>query len=246
VCSSDLGTWADDEQSFCQMVPFDFLGADGVPATLQLVTPGNPPRNVAQVGRIYEQVSTGVAACSVRKDRAVVVQGFGNSPSTAQYWVVQLTTGKILWTHQFDISQPVTVVASPDGQYVAENLEAQAATTSTIYGADGSVVAHLNRHVEGFGWDGSLAITDAGAGVGPVSVIRWQDGGVIWSGPGGTAFPLWQYAPEPDGTTLAIGIRNPAHPQDPTNPRTAGFSPVDFYLVASDGHVIAQMSNLYW
>jgi hypothetical protein len=237
------GTWADDEQSFCQLLPFDRLGAGGVPATLQLVTPGSAPRSVAQVGEIYEQAVTRVTACSVRGDRAVVVQGFGNSPSTAQDWVVQLSTGKILWTHQFDITQPITVVASPDGKYVAENAEGQPLATSTIYGSDGSVVAHLDAHIDGFSWDGSLAVTDPGAGVGPVKVIRWQAGAVIWSGPTGSAFYLAQFAPEPDGTTLAIGIRNPAHPQDPTNP---GFLPVHFYLVASDGHVIAELNNIYW
>src|SRR3981081_3841507 len=84
------GTWADDGQHFCQMVPYDSLGANGLPATLQLVTPGQLPQNVVQVGKIYEQVITRVAACSVRKDRAMVVQGYGNSPSTAQYWIVKL------------------------------------------------------------------------------------------------------------------------------------------------------------
>lgn len=238
------GTWADDGLSFCQMVPFDFLGAN-VPATLQLVTPGSAPRSVAQVGQVIEQASLLVAACSVRKDRAVVVQGFGNSPSTAQWWVVQLSSGKILWTQRFDISHAATVVASPDGQYIAENVEG-GSQISMIRGADGTVVARLNDHVEGFSWDGSLVVMDVRAGVGPVNLVRWSDGAIVWSGPTGSAFYLYQHAPEPDGTTMAIGIQNPAHPQDPRNLQHAGFAPVDLYLIASDGHVITELKNVYW
>src|SRR5258708_33162677 len=106
------------------MVPAVLPEPRGVPAVLQIVTPGQAPRSVAQVGRIYEQVFTGVAACSVRKDRAVVIQSFGNSPAIAEYWVVQLSTGKVLWTHTFDSSKAPLVVASPDGEYIAETTVA--------------------------------------------------------------------------------------------------------------------------
>lgn len=239
------GTWADDGLSFCQMVPFDFLGAN-VPATLQLVTPGSAPLSVAQVGQVIEQATLRVAACSVRRDRAVVVQGFGNSPAAAQYWVVQLSTGKILWAHQFDISQSVTVVASPDAQYVAENAEGQSPPTSLIYGADGAVFAHLNAHIQGFCWDGSLAVADQGAGVGPVNVIKASDGSIVWSGPSGSAAYTWHYAAEPDSATLAVGIRDLAYPPDPINAQSVALTPVDIYIIASDGHVIVLVKDVYW
>ncbi len=88
------GTWADDGQQISSMVPAGLPGPNGVAAILQVVIPGQAPRNVAQVGRIYEQVITKVLACSVRKDRAVVFQSFGNSPAAAEYWVVQLSRGR--------------------------------------------------------------------------------------------------------------------------------------------------------
>jgi hypothetical protein len=226
------GTWSDDGQHFCQMVPFDTLGANGLPATLQLVTPGLPPHGVAQVCKVYEQVITRVAACSVRKDRAVVVQGYGNSPSTAQYWVVQLSTGKVLWTHSFDVSNAVTVVASPGAEFVAEN----SATSSTIYGADGSVAGRLNFVVEGFCWDGSLVVTDNGFGSGQVSEVAWASGNVIWTAPAGYA--LLRTEPQPDGSGLAISIASRAQVS-----QSQGAVHPDLYVVASDGHVIAHVHS---
>ena len=226
------GTWADDGQHFCQMVPYDSLGANGLPATLQLVTPGQLPQNVAQVGKVYEQVITRVAACSVRKDRAVVVQGYGNSPSTAQYWIVKLSTGKVLWTHSFDVSNAVTVVASPDGEFVAEN----SATSSTIYGPDGTVAGRLNALVEGFCWDGSLVVTDNGFGSGQVSEVAWASGNVIWTAPAGYA--LLRVEPQPDGSGLAIWIASRAQVS-----QGQGAVHPDLYVVASDGHVIAHIHD---
>src|SRR4029077_6947567 len=141
------GTWADDGLHFCLMVPIDFLGANGVPGTLQLVTPGGAPKVIAQVGRVYEQATLLVAACSVRHDRAIVVQTYGNSPGVAEYWVVQLSTGHVLWTHKFGIANPVLVVASPQAQYIAESQVAVGGTT-TIFGVDGTHLATLSDVVD--------------------------------------------------------------------------------------------------
>src|SRR6185437_7223078 len=92
------GTWADDGRHYCSMVPRDALGqVGGLPTTLQLTAVGQAPKNIARVGRLYEQTSVGVAACSVQNDRAVVVQS-NSGGGTVQFWVVQLSTGRILWT----------------------------------------------------------------------------------------------------------------------------------------------------
>jgi hypothetical protein len=248
-------TWADDEVSFCRMVPFDFLGANGVPATLQLISlrgdtrlGGFPsPRNVARVGKVYEQAFVRVAACSVRQDRAVVVQSGGQGVGTAQYWVVQLSTGKILWTHNFEgQTSTVSVVASPDGQFIAENTGSQTQVAATIYGPNGAVLGHFAAVVEAFSWDGSLVVTDPGTGAGPVLIVRRQDGSVVWTGPNGNGFFLLQAVAEPDGAGLAIGVTDPLFPMQSTDPQTAGFTPVDFYVVAPDGHVLVQMKDLFW
>jgi hypothetical protein len=235
------GTWADDEQQFCQMVPYDYLGANGVPATLQIVRPGQAPRDVTQVAKIYEQGVTSVAACSVLNDRAVVVQSFGNG-GPAQLWVVRISTGKILWSRSFDPgSSPAAIVVSHDGMYVAENLSGPGlpvvAAGSTILGADGKQVAHLAEWVEAFSWDGSLAVVDDGWTSGSVSLVRWADGNSIWEAPAGYA--LVRVLPEPEGVRLAIWVMPSAEL------KTLGPGPLhsDLYVIAPDGTIVTRIHD---
>jgi hypothetical protein len=223
------GTWADDGLHFCLMVPIDFLGANGVQGTLQLITPGSAPKVVAKVGRVYEQATLLVAACSVRHDRAIVVQTYGNSPGAAQYWVIQLSTGKVLWTHQFDMSNPVTVVASPQAQYIAESQVAVGGTT-TIFGVDGTHVATLPDVVDGFSWDGTIVIS--GTLPARMRAVLWGTGKVIWTAP--TGYLVVRVDPQPDGTSLAVWITTLAG-------QTASPTLSNLYVIASDGAVIADI-----
>jgi len=131
---------------------------------------------VLQIGTLYNQTSVTVAACSVQFDRAVVVQSAGQGTETAQYLVVQLSTGKILWTHQFIRSRPVQIVSSRDGQTIAESQ----GQSSTILGPDGEVTGHIAGSVRIFCWDGSLALVDAGTGDGPGRIVRVSDGSTAW------------------------------------------------------------------
>lgn len=229
------GTWADDERQFCQLFPFDHTGAGGVPATLQIVTPGQPPRSIVKVGTVYEQAAVRVVACSVQADRAVVVQSYGGGGAT-QYWVVQLSSGKILWTRKFDIAHsPADVVASRDGMFVAENASTGklpiTGAGSTIYGPDGKRVGHLADWVEAFSWDGSLAVTDQGWVPGNVRLVSWRNGTTVWSAPAGYA--MQRSAAQPEGTSVAIWII--------TAPQlsTAGPFHADLYVVAADGQVVS-------
>jgi len=201
------GTWADDGTHFCQTVPFNNPGGTGIPTTLQLINVGQNPqaKNIAKVGTLYNQTAVRVAACSPQSDRAVVVQSGGQGVGTAQVWVVQLSTGRILWTHGYDVvATRVDVVASRDGMYVAENLTQAAPAGSTVYGPDGSAVAHLTTFVEAFSWDGNLAVVDMGYGSTQVDLISWRDGTVFWTCPPGVG--LLRAVPEPDGTEIALWL----------------------------------------
>jgi hypothetical protein len=213
-----VGTWADDERHYCQVVPI-FGGATDVPGTLQLTTPGGNPRDVARVGLQSAQENVLQAtACSVLADRAVIVQAVpGSSANVAQDWEVQLSTGHILWTHDLRGSGVTRVVASRDGRSVAE---LQAGGTSTIFGADGSEAGHVNASVEGFSWDGSLAIVVGDQG--HASVISWRDGTTVWTVP--TDEGLAGFQPEPGGTSFAIRTLNSG-----------------IYVVASSGRVIGHV-----
>jgi hypothetical protein len=245
----ETGAWADDGTSICQMAPFDTRAVYGpaditVPSTLQLVKLGLPPRKVVQLGSVLDYPR--LIACGVRGDRAVVTK-VGLHGIVTGYWVVELSTGKIVWTRKFEGQTALllgNVAASPDGQYVAENTQDQGGS-ATIYGRDGSVLTRLpGIRVEAFSWDGSLVVTDLANGRGPVRLVRWHDGTVVWTGPSGEGFDLQRVLPEPEGTSLAIGITDPAFPMQENDPITVGYTPVDLYVIAADGHLIVQVNDI--
>jgi hypothetical protein len=187
---------------------------------LQLTTPGGNPHNVARVGvQSAQQNTLTVPACSVLADRAVVVQAnpttSGGGQSIAQYWVVQLSNGHVLWTRNVRSAGVARVVPSRDGRYIAETT-----TTglTTIYGPSGTPATHVSGWVEAFSWDGTLAVVVT---AGSASVVRWSDGGVIWTVPSGDELAGFQ--PEPGGTRFAVRTVNG-----------------QLYIVSADGRVLAQ------
>jgi len=225
------GTWADDGQHYCSMVsPSQLPPAGGEPATLQVTAVGQAPRNVVQVAKMYDQASAGVVACSVGKDRAVVAQ-WASIGTAVQFWVVQLSTGRVLWTRPSG-----DIRASHDGQYIAEIIYNQATGSSatTIYGPTGAVLGHIAGAVDAFSWDGSLAVV--GNFSGRVSIVRWRDGTVVWSGPsdGGYLGAM----PEPGGQRIAVSVSDPQHPQ------TGGFYPGNVYVVAPDGQAVKLLTDV--
>ncbi|HVS07221.1 MAG TPA: hypothetical protein VHK65_13800 [Candidatus Dormibacteraeota bacterium] len=228
------GTWADDGQRYCNMVSKSALPpAGGEPATLQVTAVGQAPRNVVRVAKMYDQASAGVAACSMEKDRAVVIQGTGTAPSTVQFWVVQLSTGRILWTR----SNTGDTVASRDAQFIAEISYSQpggGSASTTIYNSSGTVLDHLPGRVEAFSWDGSLAVQVADSGA--VSVVRWRDGTVLWTGPPGAGY--YDAMPEPGGQRIAVFLLDPSHPQ------TGGWPPRNVYAVGPDGKAIQLLTDI--
>ncbi len=214
-----VGTWADDGTHYCQVVPI-FGGTSAATGTLQLTTPGGTPRDVVRRGlQAAGENTLQVTACSVLADRAVVVQAEPSGPggrSFAQYWVVQLSTGKVLWTRDLHGTGVANLVPSVDGRYVAE---VQPAGTTTVYGANGSVAGHVKGFVQAFSWDGSEAVVVSGAG--QASVVRWAGGAAVWSEPPGEGLSGFQV--EPGGTSIAIQTVNGT-----------------LYLVPPDGHAVAQ------
>jgi hypothetical protein len=221
------GTWADDGKHICTMVSENPFGQPGgKPATLQVSLLGQSPRNVVQVGRAYEQTGIGVAACSTDKDIAVAVQS-GSAGNTVQFWVVKLSTGRVLWTR----AAGGNIVASRDGQYIAENTRAAG---TTIYGPTGAVLGHAAGWIGAFSWDGSLAVQMAANG--SVSVVRWRDGTVLWSGPSDGGY--WTALPEPGGQRIAVSVL------DPERPQTGGFPFRNIYVVGPDGQAVKLLTDV--
>jgi hypothetical protein len=224
-----FGTWADDEHHYCQMVGKSATPpASGEPATLQVGAPGETTRTVAQVGTVGLQSTIAVAACSELSDRAVVVQSGGQGIGARQLWVVQLSTGRVLWTRSYlsDSTSSVTIGASRDGQYITEAHSGAGQTPgTTVYSPTGSVLGRLTMFVASFSWDGTLAVVTSPEG--SVSVIRWRDGSHLWGAPQGQT--LDAAMPEPGGLRVAVSLRNPDYQQ------TTGFPPTDLYVIGSDG-----------
>src|ERR1700693_6135340 len=137
-----VGTWADDDHHYCQVQP-QFGGAAAMTGTLQLTTPGGAPRDVVHIGSQAASENTlTVGACSVLADRAVLVQAAtsGSGGNTIdQYWVVQLSSGHVLWARDLRGAGVARVIASRDGRYVAE-VPTSGATT--IFGPSGSGGGH--------------------------------------------------------------------------------------------------------
>jgi hypothetical protein len=226
------GTWADDGQHYCSMASADPFGQPGgEPTTLQVTVVGQAPRNIVQIGRVYEQTSAGVAACSLAKDRAVAVQS--NSVGEAvQFWVVQLSTRRVLWTRPSG-----DIRASRDGEYIAEISYNQVtgSSSTTIYSPAGVVLGHVAGRVEAFSWDGSLAVQMAAYGS-QVSVINWRSGAVVWTGPSDGGYV--DAIPQPGAQGIAVSVRNPQYPQ------TGGFPPRDIYVVTPDGQAVKLLSDV--
>jgi hypothetical protein len=226
-----IGTWADDGQHYCQVTSPTPPATGSVPGTLAIGAPGQPLRTVAQVGTVGQQTFVSVDACSVLSDRAVVAQSGGQGVSTVQVWVVQLSTGRVIWAHSYPNtgSATVEVRASRDGQYVAEVSAPFPAgsgpASTTIVGPDGNPVTHVAGGVEAFSWDGTLAVE--GTSPGAVSVVRWRDGGVVWTGPAGRT--VTSALAEPGGQRIAVAL------WDPTRGYVRGYPPVDVYAVGPDG-----------
>ena len=239
-------TWADDDVHFCFMEPFDFLGANGVPATLKVGSAEGGISSVAQVGKIYEQVSTYVASCSIAADRAVVVQSGGQGVGVAQYWVVQISSGKTLWTHDFmSGAAPLQLVSSRDGRYIAEDFDsASGSQTSTIYDPNGSRVTQFNAAVAAFSWDDALVALSTRQGPQPALIVKLDGESQVWAAPVSSGRQVWRVMAEPNGTRLAVGITNPAY--QPAGPQTTGYAPLDLYLVDATGQVVKVARAVYW
>lgn len=204
--------WGDDSRHLCTL--------DDKAGTWQLgvVAPDGTTQSVNSVALDSPNLGSGIvaidlAACSIANDRAVLAYAYAGRPS--EFWVVQLSTGKIL-SHRNDGDGVSTIVASRDGTLIAENsskssgyLMTVPAGFTTIRGSiDGSLVARLpaTMGVLAFSADDSIALvstTPWAAGIASnVALVKvstatsyWQAGGDELSAflvqPAGKGFALF-------------------------------------------------------
>ena len=224
--------WADDGVHFCDVVRTGSRNVRG-PGMLQTGAVGQAETNVTQIGMFAPANLQGggpvVAACSPPGDRAVVYQAPAGGVGVVQIWVIQLSTGRELWTG----GGGGWIAASHDGRYVAL---ADGSGQTTIYGAGGAALAKLDGTVFAFSWDGTLAVAAGNFGAAP-STVNWSNGQTIWTCPD-NKLKYWDSFAEPGGSHLAIGVLDPAFPQ------TRGFAPVDLFVVGADGIVAFERKNV--
>jgi hypothetical protein len=238
--------FADDSRHVCTMRSAsggDFTGPEPVASWLFSGPISGPLHRVAQIGQVGGQSGPEILACSYQNDRAVVVENV--IMWTSEVRVVSLSTGALLYQHQYPSGQVASsVVASHDGRYIAEQListDAQGHQISpdTVIRrtSDSAVVARLaGQAVRAFSWDGSRVITMPALGAADsheVRLVDWQGARVLWrmTEPAGLA-PGYAYVSvlsRPGGTDLVVGVA-----ADST-----GNSPVDqLWLVHADGAAV--------
>ena len=227
---SGLATWADDGRHVCSIIFPPGSGPDTGTGSLWIGAPGEVGRTVGPVGKSGSD--PGIAACSVKNNRAVVAGGL--SPHwppgatryliTAEVQVVNLSTGAIEYKRQYPLGNLggqlesgtrgdwVLVAASRGGQYLAESGVFNGSTTIRQV-PTGNEVGHLSGTVLGFSWDGSSVVTSVNTGGSrEVQFIKWADQHVIWHRPGVAQSML----PRPSSDDVLIGITNPAGDTDET------------------------------
>jgi hypothetical protein len=214
-------TWADDSRHVCLTRP---LSGEGSPSEISYDLPGSPAVVLGRFGSHGQQVpGATVLACSATSNR-VVVANVGGLNDTSDAWALDPTTGAIQYHRTYPTATKtngnigVFVVASPDGQYLAEtDAPTGSATIRRI--ADDSVVARLSgMEVHGFSWHGELVLAaprppdfalDNTSTMDPV-LIDWHKGTTVWRSPAGASFG-GRLATQPGGKAIALDLRVGQH-----------------------------------
>jgi hypothetical protein len=237
-------TWADDNLHLCTA---SFNSATLVDSLVTMV-PGGNVHHVADFAKEDNVGQTGVAvaACSFAKDQAVLVRTALAWPT--DIWVIRLSDGKILSHHTYTGQTLATVVASPDGEYIAESsarsipMVSPSGAVSTVLRrvSDWTVVLTLPAYTQvlGFSGDGTHVVISKQPAQYPgpthLEIIDWIVPHGVWNYDGPEA--QVSLIAQPGGSDFAIAFRPlSASAQDPA---------WDIVIVHGDGST-AKISGRY-
>ncbi len=212
--------WADDGTHLCAMTSDN----QSLYFLWTLDSKGSP-QPVAEVARdsTVGQSSLDVISCSFTNNLAIVVRTTVAWPS--EIWVIRLSDGVVLSHHIYDPSQQLgSVVASPDGAYVAESSSASVATPnftnphapSTVLRrvADWKVVLTLPAQAQVLGFSGddthvliSKQPSESG-GLVHLEIIDWTVPHGVWNYDGPEA--LDRFTARPGGGDFALALIDPS------------------------------------
>jgi hypothetical protein len=227
--------WADDSRHLCYVEDSNPSGQNGLAYLVERI-PGAVPRRVATVGAIIylppASSNSNVApsafiagphllACSVLADRAVLL-----NPATGILVVVRLSDGAQLHTHAYGhVFYPYNnpngfehLVASLDGEYVADVFEGGRQVPIVDVLSDTEVTRLSAKSLAGFSWDSSRAVVERGGQL--VEVVEWRSGRVISQLTG--TFPYARA--RPNSADFVVGL-----------PSTRHQFGLDLYIVRGDG-----------
>ncbi|HXC77222.1 MAG TPA: hypothetical protein VNU19_09230 [Candidatus Acidoferrum sp.] len=206
--------WADDSAHICVLYPLgDSQQPGGTASELDLLQPGGATRVVAHVGHDEAQAFALLRSCSVANDVAIVAQRAVLPISDV--WVVRISTGGIIRHLSYQQgAEPSTVVAAPDGSWIAA---VGTATTEIVDTGTGSTVAHLYGQAVAFSGDGKVLVLGD-------RVIDWRTDQTLWLAPHG--FEAIFVLAEPSGSAVAVDAMG--SPGSPT-----ATTPSQLWLVAS-------------
>jgi hypothetical protein len=164
-----------------------------------------------------------VLACSATSNR-VVVANVGGLNDSSDVWVLDAATAAITYHRTYlkptktNGNVGVFVVASPDGQYLAETDAATGSATIRRI-PDDVVVSRLSgMEVHGFSWHGDLVLAAPrqpdfsivnSSMVNPV-VIDWRSSTTVWHSPAGASFG-GRLAAQPGGKAIAFDLGGAPH-----------------------------------
>jgi hypothetical protein len=233
--------WADDSQHQCVLT----LSSTYV-WRLATQLPGHALRPVAVIARDKGIGQSGIslAACSLKNDVAIAVRTTIAWP--AELWVIRLSDGTVLGHHAYSASARLsTVVASPDGTYVAESSakglgDTSNGATSTVIRLVSvwRVVRSLDSSVQvlGFSGDGSQVLTIMPSGNAPnqnrYATFDWRSSRIAWSYEG--IWALYSFTPQPTGSNFTIALGDSPIPRPPcvTSSACPAFVAVRVILIA--------------
>ncbi len=243
--------WADDSKHVC------LAANDPSDNSWRLIVagPGFAARVVGVVAIDSDVAHTfDVAACSLNRDRAVVVRTAYNRTSnqfvvwTSDVWVVRLSDGAALAHHAYVANRVANIVASSDASYVAENsqfdpsLDGGSATSQIRRVSDWASVKSLAAAVQAFSGDDSLVLVvpaslAAKAGFRhAMAVVDWRSGATRWQQ---TIADYYQgFAARPAGRDFAVGYGSLIATGCLVASWVCG-SPVDITIVRGDGSAIS-------
>ncbi|HXC76902.1 MAG TPA: hypothetical protein VNU19_07615 [Candidatus Acidoferrum sp.] len=208
--------WADDNRHQC-VITFSSTGVWG----LATQVPGQALHPVAVIARDngVGQNAISLAACSFQNNLAIAERTVIAWP--AELWVIRLSDGVILAHRAFPPSALSTVVASPDGVYLAENsakgpqlagADASLAAPSTIILriSDWQVVDSLDPYVQVFSFsgDGSQVLFGTYSANPPVmnqfGILAWRTNNIAWRYSG--ALTINSFTVQPGGSSFALAV----------------------------------------